>query len=482
MRETSSVNNLQQEYEQFFNPNYNEMALDFNQLFTSDCVEENLHVKKQTKEQVRLDRYSKRTINDYKILTKEIREDYLWILLKHLSRFELDEGHYDSVESPMGYFIINGAYIEAIVKRERSRGSSTDYGLTTRNILIRRNEDISTYKFSSDDYYRYGNAVGIAKKLAEYGHSVLEGEGYVSSSYSPNLRRNIYRLYSVVDESIRDITSKIMGGDWNGYTILNSKVGFKAYRNFFFDDDISKVKYTYKGRETTLKVGKGIKKMFRVLKLGSISDEQIKQITDRLLASVTDFEFRVVTGKDIDKFYREDNYDYSFDLGSLGSSCMRHDECIDNNYFDVYKDYAKMIIFVHPTLNKIIGRAILWEALVLSSDDSSLEETDIKVMDRVYCKERYYNKFFDWASENGYYRKRYQSYDNEYSFVPPNKVNGDEISINMEINVNLDDYDNLPYMDTFAWCDGSVIRNAEDFGYLVARDTCGSLEGRREEW
>ena len=98
------------------------MALSFNELFVSDCTEEiGLHLKKPTAKEKLLTKYSKRTINDYKILTKEIREDYEWALNTHLDRYESNKDMFNQTESPNGYFVINGAYVEAILLRDYPR-------------------------------------------------------------------------------------------------------------------------------------------------------------------------------------------------------------------------------------------------------------------------------------------------------------------------------------------------------------------------
>ena len=66
-------------------------------------------------------------------------------------------------------------------------------------------------------------------------------------------------------------------------------------------------------------------------------------------------EFVLVSGRDITKYYYEENYEKQ--SGTLGNSCMRHAEC--REYFKVHEDKAKLLICRKN--DKILGRAIVWE-------------------------------------------------------------------------------------------------------------------------
>ena len=91
-------------------------------------------------------------------------------------------------------------------------------------------------------------------------------------------------------------------------------------------------------------------------------------------------EFVLVSGRDITKYYYEENYEKQ--SGTLGNSCMRHAEC--REYFKVYEDKAKLLICRKN--DKILGRAIVWE----------LPEGTF--MDRIYtCYDYLENQFIDYA-------------------------------------------------------------------------------------
>ena len=57
----------------------------------------------------------------------------------------------------------------------------------------------------------------------------------------------------------------------------------------------------------------------------------------------------------------------------------------------------------------------------------------------------------------------------------------DEVELHFEMDINLNQYDYVPYMDTFAWGDNDQVRNEEGFGFYAARSTEGILEGGDNE-
>ena len=198
-----------------------------------------------------------------------------------------------------------------------------------------------------------------------------------------------------------------------------------GYCNFrLHETEKNMMQFDYRGRTTTLKIGKGVKKIYKIIDK-EISDEEVKQLYNRLSGSFDDFEFRVVRGEDITKYYNGSQYDDSYNTGSLAGSCMRYDNCGERNFFEVYEDNCEMLIYVNKNTDLIIGRAILWTAEDID------EDCEVTVMDRIYSSEKVYLKFFDYAKENEIYRKRYQSYDDEKNFVD---WEGFECDKNFELN------------------------------------------------
>ena len=147
-------------------------------------------------------------------------------------------------------------------------------------------------------------------------------------------------------------------------------------------------------------------------------------------------EFVLVSGSDITKYYNEKNY---LEVnGTLGNSCMRHEECED--YLQIYEDNAKLLICKKN--NKIIGRAIVWE----------LPEGTF--MDRIYtCEDYLVNQFIDYARNqkwhyrcdnsllsDGDYQEWYGPEDNYYSIK--------QYDLTIELPRV---YEFVPYVDSFRY-------------------------------
>jgi hypothetical protein len=76
----------------------------------------------------------------------------------------------------------------------------------------------------------------------------------------------------------------------------------------------------------------------------------------QILGSCT---FEVVSGLDIKKYYKTDNYDRKFGDGNLFGSCMND----NTHYLDIYvENVDKINLLVLKTEdNKVIGRSLLWK-------------------------------------------------------------------------------------------------------------------------
>jgi len=207
----------------------------------------------------------------------------------------------------------------------------------------------------------------------------------------------------------------------------------------------------------------------------------VRGVVSHCTLSVDDYEFVVVEGDDITKYYNQKRYSTMFDTNSLKNSCMRHPQCGRDGYFKIYEDNAKMLILKHKELDEIIGRAILWDN-VYDIEDGEY----VAVMDRIYSNENVYQKFFDWAYENGYWTKRFQTYTDNQSFCSPDihqevsNIDRATVMKLFKIDIDMARYDYLPYMDTFYSGSEECIYNDDDRDdtYLTARETDGSLQGR----
>jgi len=437
-------------------------------------------VKKKTKAELLVIKKNKRTVFDYKILTKEISDDFLYLFEKYVNinkAENLSELSVISKEiySPKGYFRFYKSSFEVInyyATEDRTHSyynKCYTFSTFNDNFLIKSQGDIGS------------NQAMIArlKKLALY--YLLTKKFIKKGVYDYNLQyvtmaHNTLKVKRerIASDLIKEVFYK-QSSIFSDVEKLSAYTWDCEYKGFDYDEETQKIIYTYNGSEVSMRVGKGIKKMIRVLRLTELGDESLKRLANGLMLDLTDYEFEVITGKEIGDMYVRDNHDDDYgDLGSLASSCMRYEECNDNGFFEVYSDHAKMLVLRSKETGLYIGRAILWDA-----EDYDTEE-EIKIMDRIYSAERTYSAFFKWAKDNGYWRKRYQSYDNETQFICPDT--GEEETKKMIIKgACISNYSRAPYMDTFAWSNGSDLSNICDFGRYEARDTDGRYYGMDDE-
>jgi hypothetical protein len=174
--------------------------------------------------------------------------------------------------------------------------------------------------------------------------------------------------------------------------------------------------------------------------------------------------FEIVKGEDIRKWYLRNNYEK--EEGTLGSSCMRYEKC--QKYLDIYveNDNVSLIILKSKTDNeKIIGRAILWDATLVNKPNET-DDADIKFMDRIYIIDSADTEFFiQFAIKNGFYYKKRQDYS-----TTPLIFNNIELSDNeslIEVSVNSVDYNYYPYMDTVKFYTeaSGILTNDDDMSY-----------------
>lgn len=147
-------------------------------------------------------------------------------------------------------------------------------------------------------------------------------------------------------------------------------------------------------------------------------------------------EFILVEGQDIKKYYHVDSYDKVDNLGSLSSSCMRHDK--NAHMFDMYinnPDVCKMLILKEAT-GRIKGRALLWVT------DKGL------FLDRIYGSDSIIEKFNAYAEDNKWMRKSRQSCDSKIGVF----INGEHKDLVLEVDLKFPNTA-LPYLDTFTYVD-----------------------------
>ena len=293
---------------------------------------------------------------------------------------------------------------------------------------------------------------GVKAVVEEFLFDYPDVEYFPSYNYGDDIDTVNIPTYAVILPKLKDILMR-----HNSNFGKFNRSGYKGYRRFGYKDEQV---FFYRGeRKTVMRIGKAIRKLGKMFDI-EIDDNSLKEITNYIKTSESSYGLKIVEGDDIAKYYHYSNYSQYLNTGSLGNSCMKHDGC--KNYFGVYKRFAKMLVLINEEVGDIIGRAILWEA-----KDGTL------IMDRIYSNESMYNKFFDWAKENNYIRKEYQSYSAEYTWVDP-KGNTFGKYYYIEADSLLDDGDFVPYMDTFMYYNGEgVLSNSSSEAQQVLRETGG---------
>lgn len=190
------------------------------------------------------------------------------------------------------------------------------------------------------------------------------------------------------------------------------------------------------------KPGVVVGKIFKNL---SDVDVQIFSTYIRNMQSKLRYTFKVVSGEELVKYYKQENY--SKNSGSLGSSCMKWDNC--QVYLNIYRDNPetiKMLVML-DSAGMVLGRALLWE------------QGEIKIMDRIYSvdDEECQFHFKKWADSNNYWYKREQKWNNTLNF----ESNGEVLKKEITIELKNSEHRRYPYMDTFKFLDidNGVIRN-----------------------
>ena len=415
----------------------------------------------------------RKTFFDYKILTPAIKKEFLEILEFSFSDTARKMQWMEEKVSSHQHFKYQEKRIRIINKFHGHR-LMANRTVSNQSILSMDYGEFSTFRNTEclDNTAPY-------EKLRLLTHDYIENKlGFPNKDgYNPSYNFSYKLDRTVKFEELRIALESTVGSTSMPPYSMPSKP-----HSLMLSEVDGMIQYQYHGRTIVMRIGKGIKKFYKLHGV-TLNEEVIKNTSNRLNLKVSDFDLRIVSGKDIDKYYSGDKYDNTFNTGSLGSSCMRGDDAQDGDFFEVYKDHAKMLILINNESDLIIGRAILWHDVIFIGDYEEAEHLNtgdmVNVMDRIYSDESVYSIFKDWAKENGYYRKRYQSYNNEVLWR--SHVTGDEVNLQFEMDINLNEYDNVPYMDTFAWGDNEVVRNDEGYGFYASRSTEGYLEGGDNE-
>jgi len=243
-----------------------------------------------------------------------------------------------------------------------------------------------------------------------------------------------------------------------------------------------KVDQPWTSGRTSIKIGRFVRKFLNsyAVEYYAIDDSMIEDFVNMFKSyfSRDESRLKVVSGKDILRYYHEDSYHREEGkYGTLWNSCMRQPE--RNRFMQLYADSesVKMLVYFDEK-GMVRARALLWEDV----RDHNDEEARYKFMDRIYSYyDHDYDFFKDWARENGYICKLEQSAKSERLFRLP-----DGTACSMELYVTLEKADQewYPYLDTFKFYSVSKKRFSNSdcfrFDYVLVQSS-GERERHEEE-
>lgn len=230
-----------------------------------------------------------------------------------------------------------------------------------------------------------------------------------------------------------------------------------------------------------MKVGRLVQKLFtdEVLKEFEVSIKDVENFVNAYKSFFDNdrIEMKVVSGKDVKKWYLADNYALP-ENGTLWKSCMRYKE--KQAFLELYiknPETVKMLVMLEDDedgVKKVRARALLWEDVKSSS-------SSLKVMDRIYS---IYDSdvfvFKNWAREHGYICKTYQNAKSQTLF----DVGEDVLNLNLSVELENSKLEWYPYLDTFQFYNistGTLFNfPSSDYVYQLNRAN-GLLEDEPEE-
>lgn len=212
----------------------------------------------------------------------------------------------------------------------------------------------------------------------------------------------------------------------------NTKISYLTKERI---DSLNSEEYWTSSRRFQIKPGAFVSKLFK-----DIAPKDVEQFANLFKSETTKFtfEWKVVKGDDIKKYYLWDSY--SSDRGTLGTSCMKHESC--QKFLNIYSKNTDQVAML-AMLDKdglLMGRAILWDI------------DGLKVMDRIYTinQEEFEQQFKKWATENGYLYKSEQNWSSSLHFE---NLKTQKKEMNLKIELKHKNFSYYPYMDTFKFLD-----------------------------
>lgn len=204
-------------------------------------------------------------------------------------------------------------------------------------------------------------------------------------------------------------------------------------------------------------------------------------------------KFELISGANIKKYYAKNSYAET--KGTLGGSCMQHDEC--QQYFKIYTknpEACRLLVYLNER-GQVLGRALVWRIStkeLYNIDETPYECESEYFMDRVYtCNDSDIIKFINYAKKENWLYKYKMTSDEQNGLVF--KYNDKSIFGRIVVKLNRLHFNKYPFVDTLAFANGdSMISNVGftineedddyDEGFLMgstdgSKDVCDECDG-----
>lgn len=262
--------------------------------------------------------------------------------------------------------------------------------------------------------------------------------------------RNLLEVFKDQSTIARDLLyrrlpKEVLSGEHINYITISSTDPTKI--SYLTQDRIDQLSqdpdydFWSKSKRFHCKPGAFVSKVFR-----EASPKEVEKFATLYKTFVVkaDIKFEVLQGESIREFYDESSY--ARQTGTLGTSCMKSEEC--RSFFNLYCDNDVKMLALLTSENKLLGRALIW---TINSVNEKGEEQILNFMDRVYTvrDEDYLGLFNKWADDNNYLYKSYNNWCSSLQFTS----HGEENEYELDFQLKKWDYGYYPYLDTFKWLD-----------------------------
>jgi len=308
---------------------------------------------------------------------------------------------------------------------------------------------------------RFTGSGGGWLKHSDANTSIFQQLGYEpeGEAYQPNS--------TAIGEVVSKVTSQTSGKVWCYVKFPDGKGVYNQEKLRVVDERLKEV---WSKNRQEVRIGRAIRALLTVAG-ENVLDKDLEVFVNLWKATIDKMNdrfqyFDVVEGQDIGHWYHYSNYKER--SGSLGSSCMSN---VNSNYFDIYMtntDVCKLIILRSVEDDSlIVGRALLW-----TLTDGK------KFVDRIYTiQDSDVQLFRDYARENGWYTKQYNSSSDSGRVNAPDGTQVDLGKITVDIKAGM--YEAYPYLDTLKYFkprEGTLsnVRTGRGDEYTL-EDTSGEL-------